>query len=248
MAPFGINKTIKHDELIERLQIDARMLFYDHMMYDINDSLTSILALCDIEAKKSVPRIKEYISRINDSLQSTKNYHTSFTGEKRFNITLVIKNIIRVLEENYKQVQLKPLVSEIKAPCSGDQSLSEQILLCLLVDMCERDSSESAILLELKQKEQNATVTLFKDGFTFSKECQARVSKFTSEPDFKGQLKISSVKKGAEVVIQLPLQFKTVHIEKPKAKKGFFSRKKSSSKTARLFNWDEIDMTPGTAY
>ncbi|MBN2096200.1 hypothetical protein JW752_02250 [Candidatus Peregrinibacteria bacterium] len=248
MSPFNIHKTIRHDELIERLQIDARMLFYDHMMYDINDSLTSILALCDIEAKKSVPRIKEYISRINDSLQNTKNYHTSFTGEKRFNITLVIKNIIRVLEENYKQVQLMPFVSEIKAPCSGDQSLFEQILLCLLVDICEREGNESAIMIELKQKEQNATLTLFKDDFTFSKECRARVDKFTAESDFKGRIRTSSTKNGTEVVIQIPLQFKTVRIEKPPVKKGFFPKKESAVKHSRLFNWDDIDITPDIAY
>ncbi|MBU1017553.1 hypothetical protein KKA33_00820 [Patescibacteria group bacterium] len=249
MTPFGIKKTIKHDELIERLQIDARMLFYDHMMYDINDSLTSILALCDIEAKKSIPRIKEYISRINGSLQNTKSYHTSFTGEKRFNITLVIKNIIRVLEEDYKQIQLMPFVSDIKAPCSGDQSLFEQIILCMLVDMCEKEDSESGIMLELKQKEQNATLTLFKDNFTFSKECQARINKWTAESDFKGEIRTTSNGKGTEVMIQMPLQFKIVHIEKPQVKKSLFSKKKDSVvKHSRLFKWDDVDINPGIIY
>ncbi len=239
MVPFVVNKTGKHDELIERLQIDARMLFYDRMMYDINDSLTSILALCDVEAKASIPKIKEYITRINHSLHNTKNYHTSFTGEKRFNVTLVIKNILQVLEENYKEVQLTPFVSDIKAPCVGDQSLLEKILLCMFVDMCQ--SSDEAIMLELKQKDQNAMLTIVKDGFNFSKECLTLINKLKEKSDFKGNIRINPYKKGVEIVIQIPLQFKVVHISNPKTKKTLREKAKARVKQSKLFTWGESD-------
>ncbi len=248
MAPFMVRKKIRHDELIERLQVDARMLFYDRMMYDINDSLTSILALCDIEAKKSVPRIKEYISRINDSLQNTKNYHISFTGEKRFNITLLTRNILRVLEDNYKSVQFTPFISDIKAPCIGDQSLFEQVVLCMLIDMCEeKGAGESAIRLELKQESQNALLTLYKEGFTFTRECQARIDKFTAESDFQGKLQVQNDKKGTEAVIRVPLEFKTVTFQKPQVKGTSSSEQRAPAQSAKLFSWDGMDIAPGAA-
>ena len=240
MTDFMVNKTWKHEELVERLQVDARMLFYDRMMYDINDSLTSILALCDVEAKGSIPKIKEYISNINKSMHNTKNYHTSFTGEKRFNVSLVIKNILRILESNYKEAQLIPFVSEIKATGIGDQSLFEKILLCIFIDMChEKDPDGSDIMLELKQKDQDAVLTILKDRFTFSKECLKRVDKLKEKSNFKGNVHMHTREKGVEVIIKIPLQFKTVTISKPETKKTFREKAKARIRQSKLLAWTE---------
>ena len=240
MTDFMVSKTWKHEDLVERLQVDARMLFYDRMMYDINDSLTSILALCDVEARGSIPQIKKYISNINKSLHNTKNYHTSFTGEKRFNVSLVIKNILRILEDNYKEAQLIPFVSEIKAPGIGDQSLFEKILLCIFIDMChKKDPDSSDIMIELRQKDQDAVFTILKDRFAFSKECLKRIDKLKEKSDFKKGIQINPHNKGVEVIIKIPLQFKTVTISKPETKKTFREKAKARIKQSKLLAWTE---------
>ena len=239
MTDFMVNKTGKHEDLVERLQVDSRMLFYDRMMYDVNDSLTSILALCDMEAKGSIPKINKYISNINRSLHNTKNYHTSFTGEKRFDVSLVIKNILRVLEDNYKEVQLIPFVSDIKAPGIGDQSLFEKILLRIFIDMCHEDPDISDIMIELRQKDQDAVLTILKDRFTFSKECLKRIDKLKEKTDFKKGIQINPHNKGVEVIIKIPLQFKTVTISKPETKKTFHEKAKARIKQSKLLAWTE---------
>lgn len=240
MTDFMVNKIGKHEDLVERLQVDARMFFYDRMMYDVNDSLTSILALCDVEAKGSIPKIKKYIGNINKSMHNTKNYHTSFTGEKRFDVSLVIKNILRVLEDNYKEAQLIPFISEIKASGTGDQSLFEKILLRIFIDMChEKGSDDSDIMLELKQKGQDAVLTILKDRFTFSKECLKRIDKLKEKTDFKGSIQINPHNKGVEVIMRIPLQFKTVTISKPEIKKTFQERAKARIKQSKLLAWTE---------
>jgi hypothetical protein len=242
MVPFMVKKSEalgKHNELVESLQVDARMLFYDRMMYDINDSLTSILALCDVEAKGSIPKIKQYINRINESLKNTKSYNSSFTGEKRFNISLVLRNLLRVIKENYKEAKLSSVISEIKAPVPGDQSKFEQIVLYMFVEMALKNASDSDMLIELRQKDKNAMLTILKDDFTFSKESLKIIDKLKGEDDFRGSIQINPQGKGVEVIIKVPLQFKVVRLSEPQSKETPQEKEKVRPKRAELFTWGE---------
>jgi len=210
----------RQKELVKKLQAEARMLFYDHMMYDINDSLTSILAVCEIEPKEAIPKIKQYIHRINQSLHDTKNYQNNSYDEKKFNISLVVKNIIRAIEGNYRQMKLIPLVSDIKAPVLGEQSKFEQLILCILVGILfELNANDSEVLIELRQKDQDALLTILKDNFAFSKEILEQINTMSQTEDFKGSVQITPQGKGVEVIIKIPLQFQMVNIGKPILKK-----------------------------
>ena len=230
----------KYDELVKQLQAEARMLFYDHMMYDINDSLTSILAVCEVEPKEAIPKIKQYIHRINQSLNITKNYQNNSYAEKRFNVSLVSKNIIRVIKENYKDIKLVSLISDIKAPVLGDQSKFEQLLLYIFVGMFfQGNTSDSEILIELRQKDQNAMFTVLKDTFSFSKEILGQIDKIREETDFKGNVQITPQGKGVEVIIKIPLQFGLVTIGKPMLKKTTAGLKPASSKKEKVATQEE---------
>ena len=245
----------KHSELVEYLQAEARTLFYDRMMYDINDSLTSILAICDMEAKKSIPKIKHYIDRINHSLKNTKDYQNSFCVGENFNISLVLDNLIRVINDKYKHIKTICLISDIKALVQGNQFKFEQLLLNIFVSMLFQGSDDdSEILIELRQKDQDAMITVFKEDFTFSKEVLERIDKIKQEEGFKGKAQIIPRGKGVEVIIKVPLQFRVVSISEPVVKeatpKQVFSKKTQVSKR-KVFGWGQDGqgiMTPGIAF
>ena len=245
----------KHNELVEYLQAEARMLFYDRMMYDVNDSLTSILAICDMEAKKSIPKIKNYIDRINHSLKNTKDYQNSFCMEKKFNISLVLDNLTRVIKDKYKHVKLTCLISDIKAPVQGDQSKFERLFLHIFVSMLLQSSTDDAeVLIELKQKDQDAMITMSKENFILSKEVLEQVDKIKQEEDFKGKIQIIPREKGAEVLIKVPLQFRVVSIREPVLKEVSpkqVSSKKTQASKRKVFGWGQARkgiMTPGIAF
>jgi hypothetical protein len=201
----------KRKELVSELQKEASALYYDRMMYDINDSLTSILAVCDVEGKDGIPKIKQYIHRINQSLNATKDYQGKALAEKKFNITLVLRNLIRVVEQRYKDAKLVCLVTDIKASVLGEQVLFEQLILQILVLMfSEPRGSESEILLELRQKDQNALITILKDNHTFSDEVLKPIREITESDDYHGEFRITPQGKGVEVIIKIPLQFNLV--------------------------------------
>ncbi|MBI5422427.1 HAMP domain-containing histidine kinase [Candidatus Peregrinibacteria bacterium] len=211
----------KMKEEVDRLQAEARLHFFDNMMYEINDSLTSILAITEMEPKDSIPKIKHYIHRINQSLHSTKSYQISSKGEERFNLTLVLRNLLYVIEEHYKKAKLVTLISDIKAPVLGDQSKFEQIFFYIFVDILARAESETEILVEARQKDQFAMVTILKDQFAFSEEALAQIDRLTEEsPDLKGRLQITPQGNGVELIIKIPLQFQMVTLMGAQAKKG----------------------------
>ena len=119
----------KNDELVKKLQKEARMLFYDRMMYDINDSLTSILAVCDDEGGSvAVPKIKDCINRINLSLNNTKKYQSDFGSDTKFDIHLVIKNLIRLIKGVNREVKVTYSLADIKAPTAGNRDKFEELL------------------------------------------------------------------------------------------------------------------------
>lgn len=248
----------KHNELVEKLQAEAHMLFYDHMMYDINDSLTSILAVCEMDPKEAIPKVKQYIHRINQSLHDTKSYQINSYAEKKFNISIVLKNILRVIGENYKQIKLMPLLTDIKAPVQGDQSHFEQIILHAIVAiLLQAGQDESELLIELRQKDQDAQLTILKDNCVFSSEVLERIRSISKKDDFSGSVQITPQGKGIEIIIRIPLQFRVVNIGNPVIKKTPPSLKPEVKKVATsrkeevLLEYEEIErriITPGMAF
>ena len=200
-------------ERVARLQNEARMQFFDRMMYEINDSLTSILAITEMEPKDSIPKIKQYIHRINQSLQNTKHYQTVSSGVKMFNVTQVLRNLVHVVEGNFKKAKLVSLISDLRAPVLGDQAKFEQLFFTIIVDIVERAEGESEVLIECRQKDQFAQITILKDRFTFSEEVLGEVNRIAEETaDFKGRLQVTPQGNGVEVILKIPLQFQTVSL------------------------------------
>jgi hypothetical protein len=198
---------------VERLQGEARMLFFDRMMYEVNDSLTSILAITEVEPKDAIPRIKHYIHNINRSLNNAKGYQLVSKGEKKFNVTQVLRNLVEVVENNYRGAKLETLIYDLKAPGVGDQTRFEQLFLTLVVDILSRPGTDPEILIECRQKDEFAVVTLLKASFAFSEEAKDQVNRIVQEvADFKGRFQITQQEGGVEVAIRIPLQFSAVSL------------------------------------
>jgi len=198
---------------VARLQNEARMRFFDRMMYEINDSLASILAITEMEPKDSVPKIKQYIHRINQSLQNTKHYQAVSSGAKTFNVSLVLRNLVQVTEGDFRKAKLVTLISDLRAPVLGDQTKFEQLFLTILLDIVGRVDGESETLIECRQKDQFAQITILKDRFSFSEEAMGEINRITEEEaDFRGRLQITPHGNGIEVILKIPLQFQTISV------------------------------------
>lgn len=212
-------------ELVSQLQKEAQQLFYDRMMYDINDSLTSILAICDVEAKGVVPKVKEYIHRINKSLHNTKSYQKS-TLDKKFNINLVLRNLMRVIDENYVLPKKAALLSEIKASVQGSQSHFEQLFLHIFVNLFpEGNQSDADILIELRQKDQNAMLTIIKDDSLLASDALERIDEVIKESKFGKNTFLKTKESVVEITIKVPIIFEPPAFSQetltpPKAKKA----------------------------
>jgi len=206
----------KNEELVKQLQQEARMLFFDKMMYDINDALTSILAACDVEGKEAIPKIKQYIHRINQSLNNTKNFQSNIIGDKKFNVSIVLQNLIHVVKDRFKDAKYACIISDIKAPVQGDQYKFEKLLLYIFVSLSlNSGATESETLIELRQKDQDAMITILKGSFTFPEHVLEQINKIHSEADFRGTVQITPHGNGVEVIIKIPLQFHAVKISMP---------------------------------
>jgi len=217
----------KYTELVKELQLQTRALFYDRMMYEINDALTSILAVCDVEGKEAVPKIKQYIHRINQSLNNTKNFQSSLRSDKKFNVNIVLQNLIHVIKEKYKDVKMACIISDIKAPVQGDQAKFEELLIYIFISMFTNPNVlESEMLIELRQKDQDAMVTILKDSHVFSFDIMEQINKIRDGGDFKGNVQITPHGKGIEVIIKIPLQFSLVSISNPVVKNIHHVQKK----------------------
>lgn len=205
-----MHRAQKNSELIKKLQQKARMFFYDSIMYEINDSLTSILAICDKESRvEDIAKIKQYINRINESLGNNKKYQNDL-NEKKFDINFIIKNLIYVLKENNKEAKIIYSPIEIKATAQGDQSKFEELFLCVLVDMLQdKNTVDNEIAVGLKQKNQDALVTIVNNKHVFSKEAIDQIYKIKEEINPKGNTQIISTGEGVEVIIRIPLEFQS---------------------------------------
>lgn len=199
--------------LIKELQRETHALFFDNMMYEINDALTSILASCDVDGREAIPKIKQYIHRINQSLNNAKNLNSEVTGDRRFNIGIVLQNLIHTIKEKYKHAKMACLISDIKAPVYGDQSKFEELLLYIFINIFScPEAFDSEMLIELRQKDQDAMITILKDSHAFQAEELQYINSMNKGSGFEGEIQITPHGQGVEVIIRIPLHFGTENI------------------------------------
>ncbi|MFH0820207.1 MAG: hypothetical protein V1908_00370 [Candidatus Peregrinibacteria bacterium] len=194
-------------DLVRKLQGVTPQHFLERSMHEVNDCLTSILAVCDSEAVHTVPKVKKYIQRVNKSLASVKSYQAAAYGKKHFNLSLALENILNVIEDNFKgKVKIVRLISDLNAMAQGDPTELEEFLLYLLVELIEDGAAlETDLLVELRQKNQDALITILKDKVLFSgkvlEEIEHRAKRLT------GIVQIAPQVDGIEATIRIPLVF-----------------------------------------
>ncbi|MBU1495206.1 MAG: hypothetical protein KJ956_14715, partial [Actinobacteria bacterium] len=132
LYPFNKWDAHKKKALVKDLQNSMCAHFLEHTMYSINDALTSILALCDIEEMKTVPKVKKYIQRVNELMNNVQVYQAA----DYFNANHVLKNVIDIIKDNFKRkVDIKFNHSPINALVKSNQIVLEQILLYIFVEL-----------------------------------------------------------------------------------------------------------------
>jgi len=215
LSSIKIQATEKHDKIVNKLHKEVYTFFYDSMMYDINDALTSILAVSDMEGRGAVPKIKQYIHRINKSLNNTKNYQNKLSEDNRFNIGTVISNLIHVIKDNFRDENITHSISNINAHAEGNQMQFERMLLHIFVGMITgKQGTDSEMLIELRQRDKNAIITILKDSCSISDEAMEIINKIKDSNKFTGSVNIVSNDEGVEVSIKIPLKFKLINIVK----------------------------------
>ncbi|MBU0578121.1 hypothetical protein KJ742_02690 [Patescibacteria group bacterium] len=208
MIPISFDSSdLKNKEaLVKELQNNMCAHFLEHTMYDINDALTSILALCDVEEMRTIPRVKKYISRVNQLLNDVKTYQSN----EGLNINHVIENVIDIVEDNFKgRTKITCSCPEINALVKCKQSRLERILLYVFVELITGDRKDpvSPISVDLRQKGKDVTLTINKPDFSFSTLALKEMEEMRS--DFGGVLTINFRDGGVEIVFKMPLQFQT---------------------------------------
>lgn len=199
------NQLIEQIRRTEQLKQRAKVLFHQHMIYDINDSLTSILAICDTRAKEIVPDVKQMIRRINRSLQNTGDYHVQSAKEvNTFDIDLVVQNLIRVIKEEYKKINVTSFIAPLQFRVQGDQSGFEKLFLVVLCELIQNSCSED-ILIELRQRKHEIAVTVVMNHTHCRSEIKKMVDDIEVEYGFINKTQITETGDGVEVVIKSPL-------------------------------------------
>lgn len=198
----------KNQEFIKKLHEDMSANFLEHTMYDINDALASILALCDMEQMKSIPKVKNYIQRVNELL----DYIQIYQDKELINTNHVLNNIVDIIKDNFKdKVKISYSFNPVKALSKGSQPQLEHILLCIFIELIESsDDKNSEIYIKLNQKEQDAQIFISKNNFTFSPDALKEID--ILRKDFVGSMKIQSNNKNTEIDIRIPLSFKKFQI------------------------------------
>ena len=204
--PFStLHLAKKNRELAENLHNEMDANFLEHAMYDINDALTSILALCDMEQMKSIPKVKGYIKRVNELLNDVQIYQ----DDKTFNVNHLLRNVIDIIKDNFKdKVKILTSFVLVRALVKSHQKLLERILLHLfseLINVTDKPE-ENNINVLLSQKNNEAQILIIREDFNFSHE-QLKEVGILSE-GFSGKLEISKKGTGISISIRLPLTFK----------------------------------------
>jgi hypothetical protein len=205
--PFQVSKG--NMELVEKLHNKMDGNFLEHTMYDINDALTTILALCDMEQVKSIPKIKKYIERINNSLRNVQVYQDKGV----FNVNHVLNNVIDVIDDNLRhKVQLECSLTPINALAKSNQTIIERILLYLLIEIITspRDNNDDLkLIISLNQAEKDARIVIKKYNFSFSPAAMKDIDALKSK--FAGKLNINTANSATEIDIRIPLDFTRSH-------------------------------------
>lgn len=241
--PFSTFRLAKKNvKLAEKLQSEMDANFFEHAMYDINDALTSILALCDIEQMKGVPKVKGYIQRVNELLNDVQVYQ----DEKIFNVNHLLRNVIDIINDSFNsEVKILTSFVVVKALVKSNQKQIESILLYLLVEliMIPNNSEKNNIHVELSQKDNEVQIMIRREDFSFSHEQLKEASELRE--NFTGKMEILKKGNGVSISISLPLSFKTSSILRllPTATTStikVISDKKSALKSIKSFFKNEV--------
>jgi len=194
----------ENQELARELQNKMNAHFLEHTMYDVNDALASILAVCDMEQVSSLPQVKKYINRVNDLLSDVKHYQ----DRRVFNINHVLKNVVNIMEDSFKH----RMKLTLKAPSANllvesEKAQIEQILLYSLIEFATRaDDKCPEVIVELSQKDTTAQVTISGVDFSFSPHAMEELSAMRN--NFDGRLRMKTEDRKVEIEIGLPVRFR----------------------------------------
>ena len=212
MALLSSQEINQKRELAKKLQKRMNAHFVEHAAYDINDALTSILALCDMEQVRSVPKIKEYIRHINKLLSDVRIYQDSSV----FNARHVLKNVINILKDNFKgAVMLMDSFSDLEVFVEGDQEDLEYFLLLSFLLLSEKSKEEESVSPEIKinllRKEKTALITLVRENHFFS---ETVLSEFQQQiKNFSGKIDLVQKESSLRIEIHLPLSLKKLFFD-----------------------------------
>lgn len=143
---------VKKLELIKSLQQEAAGLFFEHRMHEINESLTTILALTDIGSKDPLPKIRDHVESINVSLKSVKQYQKGANENTVFEVGTLLKNIQEVLRPHIPRQDLGWFnVADIRIKVDAPLKPLQDLLVALMVVMCPSEEGAS-VCLEARQK------------------------------------------------------------------------------------------------
>ena len=202
---LSIQASKENKKLASELYNEMNVNFLEHTMYDVNDALTSILAICDMEEMRSIPKIKEYIQRVNTLLGHVQTYQNN----SAFNINHVLENVIDVIKDHFKnKAKISYTFSEVNTLAKGNKPQLEQILLYILIDLvtAEQESDLLDISVHLCQKEQDAQIVIRKTNHKFTKSASEEIDRLIE--DFVGKIRLDPKGQGVEIDIRLPLNFR----------------------------------------
>ncbi|QQR82936.1 hypothetical protein IPJ72_03850 [Candidatus Peregrinibacteria bacterium] len=192
--------------LVEKLKQHTKVLFHQYMSYEINDALTSILAICDQHAKQIVPEVKASIQRINRSLYHTSDYHRQSSHDiNTFDIDLVVKNLVRVVKDHFNDnpVHLSPMATGVRV--EGDQSAFERIFLLLVTEMISSSPYRTDLYIEVKQKNYEITVALVMPQAIIRPDIIQVINGIEIEHGFEKKTEIFSTERGLVATIAFPI-------------------------------------------
>jgi intracellular sulfur oxidation DsrE/DsrF family protein len=173
-------------------------------MYDVNDALASILAICDMEQVSSLPQVKKYINRVNDLLSDVKHYQ----DRRVFNINHVLKNVVNIMEDSFKhRIKLTLRTPAANLLVESEKAQIEQILLYSLIEFATRaDDKCPEVIVELNQKDTTAQITVSAVDFSFSPHAMEELSAMRN--NFDGRLRMKTDDRKVEIEMGLPIRFR----------------------------------------
>ena len=203
---LSIEQEKKRQALILKFQEEVYPHFFDYAMLDVNDALTSILAICDMEGVKSVSKVKAHIQRVNELMDNVKTYQNSGV----FNINHVLKNMINLFRRDFKgRVHFTHTFSIKRALSSADKNALERLLIEVLVSLlplsAQPDLSPCHISLDLCQLAKHGQVTVTRKDYQLAAEAQAKLKEISREGFTSPEVRIKNGH--TEVYFSFPLHF-----------------------------------------